>query len=334
MSFLPPNVVRFCAFSLALLGCAIHSAGYGEVRHEGVHVLANEILTVEVMDPDAEGVYYQGIRFASVANILRVVRDGHDFLYSPVDHNPFKHNAGLAMEFDMAYREGAYGPPGYDDAAVGEAFLKIGVGSLRRASEDPYRFFNKYEVVEKADTQATWSPSAVQFRQVSPLVNGYAYSLTSDITLVANRIVVSHRLSNMGTRPFTTRNYAHNFIQFDDITSQVGYQVRFPFDAVARIPKPAIIQSGRQLNVVSEITPKMKAADAFFEMIPEPVEGPLELTHEESHLAMEIRTSPAPSAFILHVSPRYICPEQFLFFDLNPGQSVNWSRTYTFSVEL
>ncbi|WPJ96749.1 hypothetical protein SH580_03395 [Coraliomargarita algicola] len=287
-------------------------------------------MTVEVMDPNAVDPYYQGLRFSPIANVLRVVMDGHDYLYSPVEHNPIKHNGGLAMEFDLAYRQGEFGPPGYDDAKVGDAFMKVGVGTLRRGREDPYRFFDNYEVIELAQTSVEWQSTSAVFRQVLPVVNGYGYSLESSVELEGHRVIITHQLTNTGTHSFSTRNYAHNFIHFDDVTTAVGYQLKLPFDVPADIPKPAIEQEGGLLSVVSEITPKMKAADAFIDELPESYSGALQLVHSASSLSVGIETTPQASKIIMHVNPLYICPEQFINLELASGETVQWSRAYSF----
>ena len=62
-------------------------------------------------------------------------------------HDPTNHDdiVGPCEEF------GIEKPLGYDDAKVGETFLKIGVGELEKPKEEKYSFAKKYKIVKPAE---------------------------------------------------------------------------------------------------------------------------------------------------------------------------------------
>lgn len=325
---------RLLFFSL-LCGLALlaNRPGFsGEAaKREAVHILESDQLWVEVMDPNAEDRYYAGVRFSPVANVLRVAMEGRHFLFAPSEHDPLKHNGGLAMEFDLFPTKD--GPPGFLEAAVGESFLKIGVGVLRKEG-DTYKVSTPYEVVELAATTADWSQDKAVFRQVSPAVRGLAYALDSEVRVVGNKVLVKHRLTNIGTRPFTTENYAHNFFQFDGRGAGPGYEVEVPGVFELNIQKPVMEHQKNTLVFTGEITRKMKAANAFFTPLEgEPLSGSSVVRNRDLGMAIEAEVSVAPSRVTLHANWDYLCPEQFIDLKLESGASVEWERTYTFHLD-
>ncbi|MCP4470911.1 MAG: hypothetical protein GY815_09535 [Gammaproteobacteria bacterium] len=91
--------------------------------------LDNGYLQAAIFLPDAERGYYRGTRFDWSGIIERVDYAGHRF-YAPLhrQHNPLGHDfvSGPAGEFAMFH------PMGFDEAAAGESFVKIGVGLLEK----------------------------------------------------------------------------------------------------------------------------------------------------------------------------------------------------------
>lgn len=293
-------------------------------------ILSNGTLQVEVMDPNHPDRYYRGIRFASLANVLQVTRDGQIFLHAPKDHDPLTEAAGLPMEFDIRSPDG---PPGFAEAAAGEGFIKIGVGVL--AKEDViYRFFTPYRVVKTAETTVEWHEDRALFRQSCGGVNGYAYRMDSEIRLEGDEVKVLTRLTNTGTKALVTEQYAHDFVSFGDGAVEAGYQAVFsaPFDA--KILKPVYEIDGRTVRLTTAVTPAMKAA----ETVVTPLEkvgfpGGVHVSRNGKGQAFTATVSEPVQSVIVHASGRYFCPEQFITISLAPGESREWSRVYRFELE-
>ena len=96
--------------------------------------------------PDAQSGYYRGPRFDWSGIVGCASLNGHTFFgewfnrYDPEGNDAV---TGPAEEFRHPTSE-----LGYDDAAPGGLFLKIGVGLLRRTDEKPYRFGGAYPIVD------------------------------------------------------------------------------------------------------------------------------------------------------------------------------------------
>ena len=292
------------------------------------HSLTSETLSVQVMDPTDPQRYNRGVRFSPVANVLRACVDGKQFLFSPTDHDPAKENGGLAMEFDITTTGNP--PPGYGETAMGDGFLKIGVGVLRKDVEQ-YNFFRPYEPIQLARTTAAWSRDTARFEQDSPGVNGYAYKLAADVSAKANTVEIRCLLTNTGHKPFSTEQYAHNYFLFDGAPVGPNYLLEFPFDYEVTGLQPDQQKKGRIIDFAKPFSPEVKAVNAVVTP-PAGYQGPNALTVSNPARGMKICASASLpiERIAVHVTPVYLCPEMFVRISLQPGESREWVRGYEF----
>ena len=323
------SLARSSLMRLGVIFLGIHPVR-AEPRQDAVHTLTSGRMQVEVMNPLDPECYYRGIRFSPVATVLKVTLDGKEFLFCPADHDPMQQNAGLAMEFDLPQTE--FGPQGFAEAPDGGGFLKIGVGVLKKSGEK-YAVWLPFEVMERAQTDVKWETARALFRQTCKGVNGYAYALDAEVSVAGNGVTVTCKLTNTGTRAFATEQYAHNFFHFDGLATSPDYEVEFPGEFDVAIPKPVIEKHGRTLRFIGEITPKMKAADAFVAAKDESRKSD-SVVVRNAKAGMEIHASVSMPAerVVVHASPGYVCPEQFVKISLNPGETRQWVRTYEFNI--
>ncbi|WP_269522667.1 hypothetical protein [Coraliomargarita parva] len=323
------SFLSLCLFT----GCQ-HVASQLQPKHEGTRILHSDELYAEVVDPDSENPYHQGLRFSPVAHVLSVFYKGHEFLYNPVAHNSIKDGGGLAMEFDLFHRGYEFGPPGYMDAEEGAPFMKIGIGLLNKNGPKYASYNHCYDVFQLAKTEVEWRKDSAVYTQQCPTVNGYGYELKSWLSLEGNRIEVHHRLTNTGSRSFFTLNYVHNFLQFDGKNSVKGYEVSLPYEFDATIAtKGVILQDGRKLTFVDEVTPKMKGASAKIEAFPaDRLEETIYIDDPALGMSMKVSVSEPAWRVTIHGGIDSLSPEQFIRLDLSPGESKEWVRQYIFKV--
>lgn len=298
-----------------------------QMRHQAAHLLESGALKLEVMDPVDPGRYNRGVRFSPVANVLRATLDGHDFLFSPAAHEPVTENCGLAMEFDICTTGGS--PPGFDETAMGEGFLKVGVGVLRKDVER-YSFFKAYEVIDLAGTRATWAHDRAEFEQTSNGINGYAYILKSSVIAKNNSVEVSCSLTNTGRKPFSTEQYAHNYFQFDGAVVGPDYVLKFPWDFEVTGLQPQQRAQGREIEFSEAFPADVKAVNAVIK--PAGDRNEVTTINPANGLAVRAWTSSPVSRIALHATPAYLCPEMFVRIDLEPGATQKWTRGYEFEI--
>ncbi|MFA4943709.1 MAG: hypothetical protein WC789_03290 [Lentisphaeria bacterium] len=295
-----------------------------------VHVLDNGVLRVEVMDPSHPQRYNRGVRFTPVAAVLGVRQDGKEFLFYPVKHDPVADHAGLAAEFDMVApgEPDAWMPPGYLEAKVGEGFVKIGVGVLRK-ERGRYSLFQQPALLAPAVTTAEWQPAGAVFRQTCAGVNGYAYELRADLTVAKNRVVVAWTLMNTGRKPVTTRQYTHNFFRLGARDTGAGCVLEFPHDFQATGLEAQQRQVGREIRFLAPIPQWVNL------VVPYPPEyaGPNRCTLRRSdmHQSVTCETSMPGLRTAVHARPEYVSPEQFIRLQVAPGKCVTWTRSYEFA---
>lgn len=309
----------------ALIGslCCTAAALATESPPAPTRILRSAELTVEVMDPTHPDRYYRAERFSPVANVLRVRLRGVAYLYAPELHDPLTDNGGLAMEFDNA----KFGPPGFVEAPIGEGFIKVGVGVLRKV-DSLYHYGKRQEVIEPAATRVVWGTDRADFHQVCRGVNGYAYELDTSVKAEGKSVTVTYRLRNTGTKTFATRHYAHNFFTLGQSVIGRGFEVEFPFD-FDPVGEPATWhQNGRTIVIDRPVDD--------YANITVPIlyhylgENRVTVRHLPSGRAIIATTSiPGPFDFV-HVRPGYLSPEQFVILKPAPGEAVEWARRYDF----
>lgn len=291
----------------------------------GTHIIQSRNLTLEVMDPNSQERYNQGVRFSPVANVLKVRRAGKDYLAAPVEHDPLFHNGGLAMEFDQGNPSG---PPGFNEAPMEGGFIKVGVGVLGK-NRETYSFWPQYPIVELAQTRVEWEADRALYEQTCDGVNGYAYRLNAEVRVERSVVTVIYRLTNTGSRPFTSDQYAHNYFCFDGHPVGPGYTATFPHP----IPAPAegipVLRRRPGTLVYPELL--VKPANVTVEA-PEGWKGPnqVRVRHAAKGMAVTVTTSLPNLRTLVHASAQYLSPQQYVLLQLEPNKTIEWTRAYEF----
>ena len=293
--------------------------------YKGSKVLVYKDFVVEIMDPNDPDRYNRGVRFTPVAGIIRVNLGENEFLFHQVEHDPLTGVAGLFAEFDLITP-----PPGFTEAKMGEGFVKIGVGVLKKDVPN-YQFWRNYEIIKPARTEVIWGKRTVKFHQVCEPYNGYGYELDAIVSVGERTIVVDWRLKNIGSKQLETHHYVHNCFLFNRQPIGPGYIVSFPYDFQARGLQNEQRQVGRIIQFIGEIT---KPANIEIDY-PADYSGPniLSVYHTKSGHKVNCLTSLKGTRTALHVANIYVCPEQFIMIRLLPGESITWSRSYRFTIK-
>lgn len=120
-------------------------------------VISNNLIQVKFFLPDIVKGYYQSTRFDWSGIIFSLEYKGQNYFGQWFDnHDPKKHDAvcGPVDEF---------GAVGYENAKVGERFLKIGVGMLKKTTDVPYNSFTYYNIENSGERFIEKKADAVEF---------------------------------------------------------------------------------------------------------------------------------------------------------------------------
>ena len=232
---------------------------------------------------------------------------------------------GLIDEFNI---QAPLSPPGYDAARPGQPFVKIGVGELIRADDQPYRFSQPYTIRQLAPVTTQWDDDALTLfqRVCSETGWGYEYRKTYRVLADAATLVIAYELTNIGARPMHAEQYNHNWFNFGGGPVDEAYALKTDFDLVDHEAEWFRRRSG-WLTLTGCITQAR-----YF---PSPRSAPaqanrLRVEHVTRGQAVVVGGDFDVARFALFADPTALCPEVFAEIQLAPGQSRTWKREYQF----
>lgn len=185
--------------------------------------IGNTSLKINLHAPDAEQGYYRGTRFDHSGVFEGIYYKGCNYTeewfeaYSPEMHDAV---CGAAEEFS---------PIGFDDAAPGAGFLKIGVGVLERLDEQPYDRFRLHKILDYGSRRLKVSKTSAIFGNSLRFGDyGYDYEKTVEV-LSDNSFRIGHSLRNTGSKALKGDVYNHNFFTLGTLATGASRKMDFPF---------------------------------------------------------------------------------------------------------
>lgn len=291
------------AVSIAPLSLATQAAA------ADVHVLASDGLRVEIeVDTDHNTAEF-GPRFDRTAVVRSVSLDGVELL------GPW----GLSDEFGL-YGDGVLG---YEAAATGETFVKIGVGRLVRDTAENYDFAHPYPVAALFPVEVAAGDASLS---VSQRAGDYHYRKSYELR-GADGLVIHYELTNTGAEPWTFEHYNHHWFRAEHVAVGPGYRVVTGFElpeaetAFRRTPfsleMAAPLAAGAAAYYASDLDGAPAGSGAFEWQ----VDGVPVIRYQASF---------APDRFAVYAAADGFCPEVFTRVALEPGATAAWSASYRF----
>lgn len=259
-----------------------------------------------------------GPRFDNTAYVAGIKSDGREYLGQ----------WGLSDEFGML----GVGVLGYDQAAAGASFLKIGVGKLKRIDPKPYDFTRRYPVTDfrtphvdrGRDTLTLGLSDALRDKSYA-----YKYIKRYRIDTRFRVIVIEYELTNTGTKPWKFEHYNHNCIKIGDTAIGSAYYVQTEFPVIGKISR-GFSYSGKRIVLTGR--PRDEMYYVMTSDRPAPRENnriTVGLGHNETWVRI---TNDFPLArFAVYADQRGVCPQAFHQAELKPNRSATWKRVYMFN---
>ena len=284
--------------------------------------LTNGELELVVMLPDARSGFYRGVRFDWSGRVAQAICRGHTF-FQGVEKVTSSGGTGTAEEFRL--------PLGYQEAAPGEPFVKIGVGVLERLDAKPYHFAVGYKLVVPGEWTVSRGSDWILFEQELATEFGYAYAYRKRIVMAAGRPAFSviHELRNTGVKRLDTNTYVHNYLLFDGESVGPDYQVEFPAGVKAMEEAGGAYEVLEKLvRPASEIGEKQSSGVAL-----EAGGNEFIASNRKTGTSLHF-TGDHPLASLYFWSWRgAICPEPMIDIRLAAGQNIRWKNSYTLSTQ-
>ena len=229
-----------------------------------------------------------------------------------------------------------FGEIGFDAAAPGETFLKIGVGRLIRPDDKPYDHFRLYEVADEGHRELQANRHTATFRHI--LDGCYDYTKTIRIS-GPGQMQILHELRNTGKAPLKSHVYNHNFFTLGKNYVGPGRSILFPY-AISGAWRQHYEGVSEGPGISIDINRKLKPGESVFMGNIRPV------FDERSPYDILIKTSTYAGAAVRVTSPtpfdwanfwsnhRVACIEPFVEYEILPGESFRQELNYTFIPDL
>lgn len=287
------------------------------------YILKNKDVEIKV---DAPLENYNFSRFDWTGKIVEVKFLNHNF--STAENLQSKNKDSLGKGF---YNEfGIDNALGFEETKIGGWFHKIGVGLLKKESEN-YQFHKNYKIQPAEFKINSKSNDSLSLSCKSSCVNGYAYVLRKIIEVQENGFSIKYHLQNKGEKNISTNEYIHNFIAINNDKIGVNYNLKFSFEL-----KPKLF--GENVNPEFKVSIGRNAMNFngspeeqfFFSNLSgsERVKSEWEIVNHERKIGIRETGSFQTRKVNVWGWGHVISPELFIDIFIKPGESAQWTRKY------
>jgi hypothetical protein len=298
--------------------------------------IGNGLVDAKIYLIDPANGFYRGTRFdqSGVIGSLtfgqqnfygpwfdRISDEVMDFIFTPdgIVAGPDSAISGPVDEF---------APVGFEDAAPGGTFLKIGVGLLRKPDARPYDHYRLYDIVApgKRDTRTTGS--SVTFSQ--DIAGVIRYEKILRLLPGKPEMQIEHILTNRGSKPISTTVYDHNFLKLapgnEDVT------VTLPFSITPdKAPDPEMVHiDGNRFAYRRALTGKESAAFHITGFGNASRDYDVRVENTKTGAAVRITADQPMTRLNIWSIRSVMAVEPYIDIDLAPGAVKRWTYTYRY----
>ena len=290
--------------------------------------ISNGLITAKLYLPDAVNGYYRGTRFDWSGVIYDLQYNEHNYFGKWFDrYEPTLHDAIMGPV-------DSFNPIGYEEANVGEGFLRIGVGILEKPDEPRYAFTTPYKILEPGEWKVKKKSSEVNFVHELKTAK-YQYKYSKNVKLIKGKpeLVLEHTLENKGKTMIETDVYNHNFFVMDNEPTGPDFVVKFPFtpegEMKGKEEKGAI--NGQQI-VYNDVIQKGE----YFAVSPlsgygaTASDNDIRIENTKTGAGVRIIGDRPIVRFVYWSAAATLCPEPYVNIKVEPGETVTWSIRYEF----
>jgi hypothetical protein len=297
--------------------------------------ISNGKITAQVSRIDAVHGFYNGTRFDQAGVVTSLKLNGREF------YGPWFERTGPDV-LDYAYL-GDTVVAGPDSAVSGPVeefgaldfeakpgpFIKPGVGVLYQPDTQDYDHYRHYRILDAGQRSTTVTKTSVNFRQ-SLSSNGYGYVYEKTLKLVPGKaqLIITHSLTNTGSKAISTSVYDHNFLKL--VMGNGGVKVSFPFALAAANPPVAdlVRNHGGTLTYLRPM--KSKERISFLVTGFGNTAKDYDFTVAGGGASVRAQGDHPVTRMNIFSIDRVQSVEPYIAIDLAPGAEKRWSYTYTF----
>jgi hypothetical protein len=302
-------------FVLLLISLAASAADFPSAE------ISNGTLRAKIYTPDPAAGYYRATRFDWSGVIDDVQSKDHTYFgqwfptYDPKLHDSI---VGPVESFEAI---------GFDSAAVGGRFLRIGVGWLRKPDQAQVNNFYTYDILDSGKWSVRTGKDWVELTQDLP--GTYVYRKT--VRLAGNKLTIEHRLKNTGTAPLDTQVFNHVFPMLDKQPTGPDIAITFPFDVQPQSDwrGPAEFH-GKELVYKEELLPRVTVSGELKGYADTAAQNDFVIENRKTGARLH-QAGDRPMTRLYFWSIRSTaCPEAYVHVHADPGKQDTWKITYEF----
>jgi len=297
-------------------------AQYPEAR------ISNGEIEATIYLPDAKSGFYRGTRFDWAGVIPSLKYKGHEYFgewYG--EHDPKRHDAitGPVEAFD---------PIDYDSAALGETFIKIGIGTIKKLNNSPYRFNAPFELVDSGVWKVIKKKDRVIFTHELNDGKGHSYTYTKTVRLQKGKpeLILEHSLKNTGQKTINTSVFNHNFFVIDKQTTGSDFTISLPFKIDNKPSGKALMDfTENKMTYLRDLKKGESTMEYPTGYSGNKVEDyDFRVENKKTGAGVRITSDRALSKFMYWSVSTTLSPEPYTKVDAAPGKEFTWAIKYQF----
>jgi hypothetical protein len=318
-------------FILAAAFAVLCSCGNNKAEEEAITTeanITNGLINAKLYLPDADTGYYRGVRFDWSGLIASLEYAGHTYIDQWFDkYDPYIHESvlGPMQEFESI---------DFDSAAVGDPFLKVGVGVLTRIDERNYTIGKYYTPVDLGEWDVKTGADFVEFTQVLESQTGYSYVYTKKVTLTEGKpeLKMTHSLRNTGEKSINTHVYNHNFFIIDKEPAGPNIQTVFNFnlEGEGRGVGEIVDLQENKLVYLQELTRGNVMLEHIYGYGTTLDSYDIRIENLKTKTGIRVQCDKPLSRLKYWSRNTTYCPEPYVAVAAEPGQEFSWEYTYSF----
>jgi len=281
-------------------------------------VLSRNGLRITLAQP---GRYYQGTRFDWSGVFCGIECNGNVYCDKWFDvEDPLRHDnvCGPSEEF--------FGCLGYDSAKIGDGFLKVGVGLLKKDSDAPYDWFHRYEILDPGRRNVEIGLDSAVFTHEMPGV--YSYVKTVELT-GPDSFRISHSLTTVGRMHLT--QYCHNFFTFGlkSVGAERSVEFAVPLSGIEmRCGEPYCNKIDFDSNRVWVKDTILPGEKCYLDNICASPSEAYGFVLKAGDSSVQVGCTLPMAASVLWSNNRVFCPEPYVDLETVPQVPLEWNIDY------
>lgn len=292
-------------------------------------VIKNDEVQMTLYPPDPDEGLYRATRFDWSGVIGSVQYKGHEYFgYWKDTHDPTFHE-DLAGPVEGFIEPGL----GYEEAEAGDPFIRIGIGILEKGEEETYNWTGTYKILDHGKWTVDHGDDWITFRHEINSDFGYGYVYTKTVRLKEDGFLIEHALQNTGEKPIETDQFNHNFFMIDGEQSGPAFQVSFPYEISTDSDlKDLVAIEDKSINFLK---PVEEGENVFVELrgYGDAVEDhEVTVVNQKTGAGVTFTVDKPVYRMAFWTCKTTLCPENFIWLSVAPGEEERWTSAYTLFV--